>query len=81
MREVNSFDLEGYDTIIYLAAISNDPMGNTFSEQTFDINYHSTIDIAKKAKNNGIKILFLHQVVVYMELQMENEMKLHPLIL
>ena len=41
-------------------------MGNTFSEQTFDINYHSTIDIAKKAKNNGIKnFIFASSCSVY----------------
>ena len=54
-------------------------MGNTFSKQTFDINYHSTIDIAKKAKNNGVKNFILHQVVVYMELQMENENEASPI--
>jgi nucleoside-diphosphate-sugar epimerase len=47
--------LKGVDAIVHLAAISNDPMGNTFEEATYDINYHASIDLAKKAKEAGIK--------------------------
>ena len=39
--DVRQFDgeiLKGYDAVIYLAAISNDPMGNAFEKPTMDIN-------------------------------------------
>ncbi len=43
------------DAIVHLAAISNDPMGNTFEKVTFDINHLASIDLAKKAKEAGVK--------------------------
>ena len=43
------------DAIIYLAAISNDPMGNKFEKITQEINYKSAIKIAKLARENGVK--------------------------
>ncbi|WP_339905946.1 SDR family oxidoreductase, partial [uncultured Cyclobacterium sp.] len=47
--------LEGVDTIVNLAAISNDPMGKKFEEFTLDINYRSCINLAKMAKKVGVK--------------------------
>ena len=47
--------LTGVDAVVHLAAISNDPMGNTFEEVTYDINYRSSIELAKKAKEAGVK--------------------------
>ena len=55
MRVFPDYILNGIDGIIHLAAISNDPIGNTFEKVTFDINYHSSIELAKKAKANGVK--------------------------
>jgi nucleoside-diphosphate-sugar epimerase len=43
------------DVVIHLAAISNDPMGNRFEEVTMDVNYRSSIRIAKLAKEAGAK--------------------------
>src|SRR6267154_2311770 len=37
--------LQGVDAIVYLAAISNDPMGNVFEAVTLDINYRAAIDL------------------------------------
>lgn len=67
--DVRKFDekiLEGIDTIIYLAAISNDPMGNIFEKPTLDINCYAAIEIAKKAKKRGIKnFVFASSCSVY----------------
>ncbi len=46
--------LEGVDAIVHLAGISNDPMGNTFEEITFDINHRASIELAKKAREKGV---------------------------
>jgi nucleoside-diphosphate-sugar epimerase len=46
--------LEGVDTIVNLAAISNDPMGKKFEDVTLDINYRSCIRLAKMAKKAGV---------------------------
>lgn len=54
--DVRNFDdslLEGVDAVVYLAAISNDPMGAKFEEITYDVNYRSALKIAKVAKSKG----------------------------
>jgi nucleoside-diphosphate-sugar epimerase len=47
--------LAGVDAIVYLAAISNDPMGNKFEKPTMAINYGSAVALAKQAKIHGVK--------------------------
>ena len=55
VRNVPEYILEDVDSVIHLAAISNDPMGNRFEEVTRDINYKSSVSIAKAAKAKGVK--------------------------
>jgi nucleoside-diphosphate-sugar epimerase len=43
MRQFPKEILTGVDTIVHLAGISNDPIGNRFEEVTLDINYRSSI--------------------------------------
>ena len=43
------------DVIIYLAAVSNDPMGNEFKEATKEINFLNCVKFAKEAKKLGVK--------------------------
>ncbi|HKZ65991.1 MAG TPA: SDR family oxidoreductase [Chitinophagaceae bacterium] len=58
--------LEGVDTVIGLAAISNDPIGNRYESQTHDINCKAIIDLALKAKNKGAKkFVFASSCSVY----------------
>lgn len=45
--------LEGVDGIVYLAAISNDPMGNLYEEITMDVNYRAAVQLAERAKAKG----------------------------
>lgn len=55
--DVRSFDdslLDNVDAVVYLAAISNDPMGAKFEEITYDVNYRSAVKIAKSAKEKGV---------------------------
>lgn len=47
--------LDGVDAIVHLAAISNDPIGNLFEEVTLDINYRASVQLAKQAKQRGVK--------------------------
>jgi nucleoside-diphosphate-sugar epimerase len=47
--------LKDVDAIVYLAAISNDPMGNKYEAVTLDINYRSTVALAIKAKAAGVR--------------------------
>ncbi len=67
--DVRNFDdkiLKGFDAVVYLAAISNDPMGNVYEKPTLDINYKAAITIAKKAKQQGVKaFVFASSCSVY----------------
>jgi nucleoside-diphosphate-sugar epimerase len=55
MRQFPTEILTGVDAIVHLAGISNDPIGNRFEEVTLDINYRSSVDLAKKAQEAGVK--------------------------
>lgn len=58
--------LDGVDTVVSLAAISNDPIGNQFEEVTMDINYRANVNIAKLAKKHGVKkFIFASSCSVY----------------
>ncbi|MEZ4826873.1 MAG: NAD-dependent epimerase/dehydratase family protein [Bacteroidia bacterium] len=58
--------LEGVDTVVSLAAISNDPIGNQFEEVTMDINYRANVNIAALAKKHGVKkFIFASSCSVY----------------
>jgi len=46
--------LKEFDVVIYLAAISNDPMSSEFEKVTFDINQIAAVSIAKAAKELGV---------------------------
>lgn len=55
IRQFPEAILEDVDAIVHLAAISNDPIGNRFEDVTMEINYRASIDLAKKAKEYGVK--------------------------
>ena len=55
IRNVTIDDLKDIDAVIHLAALSNDPLGEFNPDLTYDINFKSTIDLAKYAKKSGVK--------------------------
>ena len=55
VREFPYEILHGVDAVVYLAAISNDPMSIIYEEMTMDINFRSCIRIAQKAREYGVK--------------------------
>lgn len=57
IRELNVSDISNIDTIIHLAALSNDPLGEFNPSLTNDINYFSTIKLAQMSKEVGIRRL------------------------
>jgi nucleoside-diphosphate-sugar epimerase len=66
VRHVPEDLLSDLDSVVHLAAISNDPMGNRFEDVTVDINYRASVDLAKKAKQAGAKsFVFASSCSVY----------------
>lgn len=55
VRHVQPDALRGVDAIVHLAAISNDPMGKTFEEVTYAINFRASVELAKLAKAAGVR--------------------------
>lgn len=55
LRDLTPNDLEGFEAVVHLAALSNDPLGNLDFELTYDINYRASVRLAELAKNAGVK--------------------------
>jgi len=54
-RDVAVDDLEGFDAIIHLAGLSNDPLGDYSPELTAEINHHASVRIARMAREAGVR--------------------------
>lgn len=54
VRDVEAADLEGYDAVLHLAGLSNDPLGDLNPELTADINYRASVRLAKLARKVGV---------------------------
>ncbi|MFO7299283.1 MAG: SDR family oxidoreductase [Actinomycetes bacterium] len=54
-REATPEDFEGYDAVVHLAALSNDPLGDLDPSLTYRINHDATIHCARLAKAAGVK--------------------------
>ena len=58
--------LRGVDAVVHLAAVSNDPMGNSFERVTDDINHLASLELARKAKAAGVRsLVFASSCSVY----------------
>lgn len=55
IRDIEKSDLEGFDAILHLAGLSNDPLGDLDPELTFEINHKASVRLAELAKSIGIK--------------------------
>ncbi|MGH8773907.1 MAG: NAD-dependent epimerase/dehydratase family protein [Jiangellaceae bacterium] len=66
VRDVEPADLQGFDAIVHLAGLSNDPLGDLNPECTYDINVHATVRLAKAAKQAGVpRFLFSSSCSLY----------------
>ena len=54
-RNITINDLKGYDAVISLADLSNDPLGNQDPRNTYAINHTAIVRLAKLAKKAGVK--------------------------
>ena len=55
VRDVEVDHLRGFDAVVHLAAISNDPVGHMDPARTFEINHLGSVRIARLAKQAGIE--------------------------
>lgn len=55
LRDVGPQHVAGFDAVIHLAALSNDPLGALAPELTYDINHHASTRLARLAKEAGVR--------------------------
>ncbi len=55
LRDVEAADLKGFEAVIHLAGLSNDPLGNLNPSLTYDINHHASVRLARLAREVGVK--------------------------
>lgn len=55
LRDLDKKDLAGFDAVVHLAALSNDPLGDLDAEITYDINHRASVRLAELAKAAGVK--------------------------
>jgi nucleoside-diphosphate-sugar epimerase len=66
IRDAEASQLAGYDAVICLAALSNDPVGHLNPAATFSINHEGTLSLARAAKKAGVeRFLFASSCSLY----------------
>ena len=66
MRDVTADQLAGYDAVLCLAALSNDPVGDLNPAATFSVNLDGTLHLARMTKEAGVpRFLFSSSCSLY----------------
>ena len=55
VRDVTPEHLGGFDAVVHLAAISNDPIGELNADTTYEINHRASVALAAAAKDAGVR--------------------------
>ncbi len=66
LRDVEPRHLEGFEAVIHLAALSNDPLGDLDRQLTYDINHGASVRLARAARRAGVeRFLFASSCSLY----------------
>jgi nucleoside-diphosphate-sugar epimerase len=66
IRDVDSLDLEGFEAVVHLAALSNDPLGGLNPNLTYEINHQASVRLADCARKAGVsRFLFASSCSLY----------------
>jgi nucleoside-diphosphate-sugar epimerase len=66
IRNLERRDVEGFDAVVHLAALSNDPIGNLNERWTEEINFEASVRLAELARDTGVKrLLFSSSCIMY----------------
>jgi nucleoside-diphosphate-sugar epimerase len=66
MRDAGPGQLAGYDAVVCLAALSNDPLGDLNPAATYSVNLDGTLQLARAAKQAGVpRFLFASSCSLY----------------
>jgi nucleoside-diphosphate-sugar epimerase len=80
LREVTARDLDGFEAVVHLAALSNDPVGNLNTAWTREINQLGSIRLAKLAREAGVeRFLLSSSCIMYGAAELEEVDEMSPL--
>ena len=66
IRDVTVDDLRGFDAIVHMAELSNDPIGDLIGDVTYEINHCGSVHLADCAKRAGVgRFLYMSSCSVY----------------
>lgn len=66
IRDVTTADLRGFDAIVHMAELSNDPIGDLIGDVTFEINHRGSVHLAECAKSAGVsRFVYMSSCSVY----------------
>jgi nucleoside-diphosphate-sugar epimerase len=66
LRDVEPRHLEGFEAVVHLAALSNDPLGDLDPQLTYDINHGASVRLARAARRAGVeRFLFASSCSLY----------------
>jgi nucleoside-diphosphate-sugar epimerase len=66
LRDVEPENLKGFDAVMHLAALSNDPLGDVNPQVTYDINHFASVRLAAAAKKAGVgRFIFASSCSLY----------------
>ena len=66
IRDVVTADLRGFDAVVHLAALSNDPLGCLSDDTTLEINHRASVRLAEASKEAGVpRFLFASSCSLY----------------
>lgn len=54
IRDITEEDLVGFDAVVHMAELSNDPLGQLNPDITYQINHKGSVELAEKCRNVGI---------------------------
>ena len=66
IRDVEPADVDGFEAVIHLAGLSNDPLGSLDPRLTHEINHRATVRLAEIARGQGVsRFVFASSCSVY----------------
>ncbi|MGE2835279.1 NAD-dependent epimerase/dehydratase family protein [Mycobacterium sp. SMC-4] len=66
IRDVDIADLRGFDAVVHMAELSNDPLGDLIGDVTYDINHGGSLHLARCAKQAGVpRFVYMSSCSVY----------------
>ncbi len=75
IRDIEDADINNFDIVVHLSALSNDPLGELNPLLTKEINFDATIKLAKLAKKNAVKrFIYISSQSMYGVSNTDNEL-------